>query len=607
MRAALAGLFLVALVIPLPTAISVLLSPRFAELARQELAPFTPTSLRALAAATDDFLEDRVLFRPELNRLVDSVRVHIPGLILHDSVLVGRDGWLFLSRRRGLAEYRAAEPLSPAELETIHATLAERRDWLAAFGIEYRYLAAPEKWEIYPEMMPPNIALHGSTRQLDQVIAHHRASGGVPIIDPRPVLLDEKASGRPVYFLTDTHWTDHGSWAVAQEMARQLAGFFPGIRPEPLKLFTEQESILPDGNLARMAGLARRMPEPTTRLLPPSGEFSVEVVEDSPYWTAVYTRRGGRATGVRAVIFTDSFGPFIAPFLARHFDRAVFLWRPEGSAFDPDLVLRERPHVVIQELGQLTFAEKNSFNEQGIAGYGLPVTGSRITLFLPGGKTLRGFTLNSASGDRRRATIELTVAGEPVGAWRLGRGRRRVEIDLPLPGTFSTEVVFTARADRPGADADDRPDVEIETGGRPSGYCLVTLDGVRQSRSPGINLYYLSARGVPRHAEHFRTDVAPDEAQRLAETLRELPPEEGYLVLVSRGRAFAHLAPALGVLRERGLHPAPTGGVNRGLIAVIDRADGRLLAERNGSGRLRLKLGGNRPRAAFTLSGVRVE
>jgi hypothetical protein len=48
----------------------------------------------------------------------------------------------------------------------------------------------------------------------------------------------------------------------------------------------------------------------------------------------------------RAVVFRDSFGSALVPFLAEHFSRALFLWQYN---VDPDVVLAERPAVVIQE------------------------------------------------------------------------------------------------------------------------------------------------------------------------------------------------------------------------------------------------------------------
>jgi hypothetical protein len=48
----------------------------------------------------------------------------------------------------------------------------------------------------------------------------------------------------------------------------------------------------------------------------------------------------------RAIVFHDSFGIALVPYLAESFGRVLFV---PSSRFDPDLVLRERADVVIQE------------------------------------------------------------------------------------------------------------------------------------------------------------------------------------------------------------------------------------------------------------------
>ena len=48
----------------------------------------------------------------------------------------------------------------------------------------------------------------------------------------------------------------------------------------------------------------------------------------------------------RAVVFRDSFGSALVPFLSEHFSRALYLWQYN---VDPEIVRAERATVVIQE------------------------------------------------------------------------------------------------------------------------------------------------------------------------------------------------------------------------------------------------------------------
>ena len=51
----------------------------------------------------------------------------------------------------------------------------------------------------------------------------------------------------------------------------------------------------------------------------------------------------------QALVLRDSFGEALIPFLAESFRRTVYVWQ-DAPTFDRDLVVKERPDVVIQEM-----------------------------------------------------------------------------------------------------------------------------------------------------------------------------------------------------------------------------------------------------------------
>ena len=97
-----------------------------------------------------------------------------------------------------------------------------------------------------------------------------------------------------------------------------------------------------------MMGLTHVLEEEDLRLIP-RHQSSVRIVEpEHPnprlMHARIVTTSGGH--GPRAVVFMDSFGAGLVPFLSEDFSRAVYLWQ---NNMDPGIVLRERPDVVIQE------------------------------------------------------------------------------------------------------------------------------------------------------------------------------------------------------------------------------------------------------------------
>jgi hypothetical protein len=61
----------------------------------------------------------------------------------------------------------------------------------------------------------------------------------------------------------------------------------------------------------------------------------------------------------RAVMYRDSFAASFIPFLSEHFQRILYIWNHESKTwdgFDGDIIERERPDVVIQELAEYKLA-----------------------------------------------------------------------------------------------------------------------------------------------------------------------------------------------------------------------------------------------------------
>jgi len=121
---------------------------------------------------------------------------------------------------------------------------------------------------------------------------------------------------------------------------------FPDTAPTPLT-----KKIVEGGDLARFLGLAADLPEEDLWPAAVAGVLhddsgapltwkTLDVISREEV-TAVHP--GGGAT---AVIFRDSFGEALIPWLSQAFGRAVWRW---SYGFDEALIERERPMVVIQQ------------------------------------------------------------------------------------------------------------------------------------------------------------------------------------------------------------------------------------------------------------------
>jgi hypothetical protein len=252
-------------------------------------------------------------------------------------------------------DHLVSRPFSPHALQQWVRMLEARRDWLAAQGIPFVLVIAPDKQTIYPESLPRALRKRAKEEtRLDQLIAALRANTDIQIIDVRPALCEAKERDR-LYDHTDSHWNDRGAYVAYTAMMNELSRQFPQLTPMARDAFSDAETIKPGGDCARLVGLPKRFPELSLSLVPKFTRQAQRRPIDGPYaennpLRPFATEHPNHALP-RAVMFHDSFGSHLIPFLSDHFQRIAYAWvRADSPYFDRELVLRERPNIVIQQI-----------------------------------------------------------------------------------------------------------------------------------------------------------------------------------------------------------------------------------------------------------------
>jgi alginate O-acetyltransferase complex protein AlgJ len=306
--------------------------------------------LVSFPARLDKFYSENFGFRGTLIRFSNIAKVRWLGISTAASVIIGQGAWLFHTHAPISHD---VPPFTHGELLQWQRVLEQRQHWLARRGCRYLVFIPPDKQTIYPEYLPPVPHPHHPQSRLDQLLEHMRAHSTVPIIDVRADLLQAKERER-LYHITDSHWNDRGAFVGYHRVAQALAEWFPVIHPLPREAFEEDTHLAGGGDLAEMIGLAHRTREERLDLRPriprrairhdegmamPAG---IRFALGKPYLTECDDPRLPRA-----VVFHDSFGLPMQPFLSEHFSRSVWYWIDD---FLQEVVEQERPDVVIHQL-----------------------------------------------------------------------------------------------------------------------------------------------------------------------------------------------------------------------------------------------------------------
>jgi alginate O-acetyltransferase complex protein AlgJ len=314
----------------------------------------------------ESYLEKLFGFRKLLVRMQNILDViFLSSSTMFDPVLVTPEKWLDLAKENNdlnvVEDFRGVDIYTQEQLDYWVKIYAARKQWLQARGIKYLLVVCPNKNTIYPDRIPSKYnQVHGFTR-LDQLIGAIGAAG-IDMVDLRPTLKRERLTTK-AYYDTDSHWTTFGALAGYREIIARLSKDFPGLEAKTLSDFkvVTQPGYL--NSLASMLALGNLFPEDRIGFEPKLG-YRARTAEVSyhsqQYFQPSKILEVDDPSLPRTVVFRDSFAEELLPLLGEHFSRSVFIWpfptdRKKVRFFDKDVIIKEKPDVVIEEFVERYF------------------------------------------------------------------------------------------------------------------------------------------------------------------------------------------------------------------------------------------------------------
>jgi hypothetical protein len=263
---------------------------------------------------------------------------------LAQSVIIGKDDWLFHRDHEAVQQVTGGRPLSDDVLLRSRHQLECRHQWIAARGADYYFFVVPEKHVVYQDKLPGDVLVSDNrpARQLIRELETH-ASPVSPIYPADA--LTARRSERETYLLTDTHWNMFGGYVAYRALSDVITRKHRISIVEEPRLEYYRRPL--DGDLG-----TRLEPERSCEAL----YFSVKEPRGKKVGeNRVFTRGSAMVYEnddealPRAVIFRDSFANWWLPLLAESFSRVVVVSAMEVYF---ELIESEKPDVVITEVAE---------------------------------------------------------------------------------------------------------------------------------------------------------------------------------------------------------------------------------------------------------------
>jgi hypothetical protein len=276
-------------------------------------------------------------------------------------VLIGKDDWLFYAEDKSVEDFKGQQKISDADLKVWAERLTQRHDWLAARGIPYYFVIAPNKQSIYPEKMPAYLR-QGSSTQLDQLMAYLASQGKSYdyVLDYRADLVARK-SVSPLYHSIDLHWNPYGAYFEYDRIMDRFVkqDHLPGFKRLSLTDNDFARVDMTSGDMSGMMGF-KTYPHKTYTMryagsdLPCAKTSSAPVPAgvDTSLWKVssdLVTECPGEGRTARFLMLRDSMGEAMLPYFASSAAHSRFVWFIPAFEDIKRYVEVEKPSVVIEE------------------------------------------------------------------------------------------------------------------------------------------------------------------------------------------------------------------------------------------------------------------
>lgn len=256
-----------------------------------------------------EWFSDHMALRQQLVTADARLRSALLSTSANENVIVGSDGWLYYANTSD--DYLRINTLSERGINNIVRNIQLISDYCRENGAQFIFTVAPNKNTVYPEHMPYNYVKSDGESNYERLA--EKLSGREYFCDMKKVIL-ETDSSIPLYHKADTHWNNLGAYAGHIKLTEML-----GKESCPAgDWYTKNDRL---GDLAAM-------------LYPAEGAKDTQVYNDYEYTykyvgkftsfddVTIKTRCQDKSGSL--LMFRDSYGEAILPFLAECFSSAEF-------------------------------------------------------------------------------------------------------------------------------------------------------------------------------------------------------------------------------------------------------------------------------------------
>ena len=306
---------------------------------------FSLDTIEDYPAAYETYYNDHLPFRNQLIQLNSRIEYYIFQHSSNQSVIKGKDGWLFYNNLlddNSVEAYKGMKLFTEEELNCISNNLVQTQKVLQEEGITFVLFIAPNKERIYMENMPDYYGDAAEIYPVKQLVDYLRENTDICVVYPYEELLEAKEKyDQRLYYRLDTHWNYIGAYVGTCALMEALGCDMP-----PLEELTVTETEPTICDLADMINLRKSLNRDADYVL--AGYDTYHLVTDKHDMTGeyIYHCEGEGADKRKLFMLRDSFADAMDDFVASRFNSSYMI---HYSNYSPLMVEYEKPDIFVYE------------------------------------------------------------------------------------------------------------------------------------------------------------------------------------------------------------------------------------------------------------------
>lgn len=318
MKRAAAALFVVAcLVVCLIPSVGMLFKPTTEAIGNEEVQTI-PSFTNAdgsfntnILSDLGDYFEQHFAFRSQIITADAEIQSKVFGVSNLDSVVVGKDGWLYYSST--LDDYMGQNALDQQQIEGIVHNLALVQHRVEEHDAKFLFTVAPNKSTLYPEHMPSYYHADKSALHNRDLLNKALTNSSVDYCNLFSVFSKQDET---LYFARDSHWNNKGALLAYDTILSKLGKAHDDYADK--KAVVREDFV---GDLNKMIYPAQPDPE-LNYYYDAEGTYRY-ATETSSVEDPFIRTQNDDAEGT-LFMYRDSFGNLLLPFFGSAFEDAVF-------------------------------------------------------------------------------------------------------------------------------------------------------------------------------------------------------------------------------------------------------------------------------------------